>query len=298
VWRRDACKDTGDSLIEQGVDDIIGWALLIEYVRRLGCDLPTLSETRGVQTCPTVGSVAAAVAECARNPFLAVVFEPNDFAAIPFPVSILDERWERRLADATWLVFHDRELPLSLFGDFHQLCAGAPLTGKAAGLPARRARGMFYTPAPIVDYLVWTSLTQLFAERTPDDLSKLRVLDPSCGCGAFLIGCFRFLVLWHEQRFADAKLAQQRSIQLMERVFRGCDIDSRALKWTARLLSLAAWHGTKGKADFSNAALNAAVPDFRAALTCRSFLEPAGECGSLVPEPMYDALSRPSTCCC
>jgi len=291
VWQRDDCEGIDDSVIGQAVDEIIGVALLIEYLRRSGCgDLPTLADVSKDQTHPTVGSVVAAVADRCQNRQLAAVLKPNGFGTLHFPVSILDDRWEKRLADATWLVFRDRELPLSLFGDFHQLCTGSPLAANTAGSTTRRARGMFYMPAPIVDYLVSTTLSKLLADRTADELTQLKVLDPSCGCGAFLIGCFRFLVRWHEQRLGDRGLAHQYSLDLMGCAFHGCDIDSRALQWTARLLSLAAWRGANGNADCARVSPSEAIPDFKPTLSCRSFLEPVDDGDSFVPEPQYDAI--------
>jgi hypothetical protein len=115
----------------------------------------------------------------------------------------------------------------------------------AVGLSTRRVRGMFYTPAPIVDYMAWATLSRLLADRTLDELAGLHVLDLSCGCGAFLIGCFRFLIRWYEQCLGDHGMAWQHALDLMGRAFRGCDIDTRALQWTAKLLSLAAWRGVR-----------------------------------------------------
>jgi SAM-dependent methyltransferase len=291
VWQADTHKGVDDSALGQAVDDIVGVALLTEYLRRSGCEhLPTLADVCKGQSHPTIGSVVAAVASQTHNDFLASILQPNDFAALPVPASIFDERWERRLANAVWLVFRERELPFSLFGDFHQLCMGSPLTVTAAGLSTRRARGMFYTPAPIVDYMVSATLSRLLADRTPEELVGLRVLDPSCGCGAFLIGCFRFLIRWHERRLGDLGMARQHAFDLMSRAFSGCDIDPRALQWTARLLALAAWHSARGDVECSGDAELQAIPNFKPVLECRSFLEPHGDDNQLVPEPQYDAI--------
>jgi hypothetical protein len=126
--------------------------------------------------------------------------------------------------------------------------------------------------------------SHLFAERSPDELSQLRVLDPSCGCGAFLIGCFRFLIHWHERQIGDTGLAKQLSIQFMENAFRGCDIDSRALWWTSRLLLLASWESMRS----SNIAFKSSIPNFKSVLNCRSFLEADGN--SILQAPEYDAI--------
>jgi len=149
---------------------------------------------------------------------------------------------------------------------------------------------MFYTPSPIVDYLVWPSLNQVLADRAPDELNQLRILDPSCGCGAFLIGCFRFLIHWHRRQVGDSGLAVQYSIQAMERVCRGCDIDSRALRCTARLLVLAAWESTKDGFSSPEGTFAASVPDFKSVLDCRSVLEPFAEHDSVWPKPECDVI--------
>ena len=48
VWRRDNAQELADPTIAEGVDDVIGVALLVEYLRRTGSsDLPTVSEVGG-----------------------------------------------------------------------------------------------------------------------------------------------------------------------------------------------------------------------------------------------------------
>ena len=158
MWQVNARKGVDDSALGQAVDEIVGMALLIEHLRRSGCEpLPTLADACKGQSNPTIGSVVTAVASVTHSDFLASILQPCAFATLPVPASIFDEGCERRLTDALWLVFRDGELPLSRSG-FHQLCTGSPLTVAAAGLSTRRVRGMFYTPAPIVDYMVSATL--------------------------------------------------------------------------------------------------------------------------------------------
>lgn len=61
----------------------------------------------------------------------------------------------------------------------------------------RKAGGVFYTPTYVVEYIVRESLGPLLAGRTPKQAAKLRVLDPSCGSGSFLIGAYQYLLDWH-----------------------------------------------------------------------------------------------------
>ncbi|MGH7254768.1 MAG: N-6 DNA methylase, partial [Nitrospirales bacterium] len=51
----------------------------------------------------------------------------------------------------------------------------------------RKAGGVYYTPAYIVDYIVTQTVGRLCEDKTPKQISKLRILDPACGSGSFLI---------------------------------------------------------------------------------------------------------------
>nr|WP_292420562.1 N-6 DNA methylase [Methanoregula sp.] len=61
----------------------------------------------------------------------------------------------------------------------------------------KKAGGVFYTPQYIVEYIVAHTVGELVKDKTPRDVAKLRVLDPACGSGSFLIGAFQFLLDWH-----------------------------------------------------------------------------------------------------
>ncbi len=64
----------------------------------------------------------------------------------------------------------------------------------------RKAGGVYYTPTYIVDYIVRQTVGRLLAGHTPDPTgpaSRLRVLDPACGSGSFLLGAYQFLLDWH-----------------------------------------------------------------------------------------------------
>jgi hypothetical protein len=61
----------------------------------------------------------------------------------------------------------------------------------------KKAGGVFYTPQYIVEYIVKHTVGELVKEKTPRDVAKLRILDPACGSGSFLIGAYQFLLDWH-----------------------------------------------------------------------------------------------------
>jgi type I restriction-modification system DNA methylase subunit len=61
----------------------------------------------------------------------------------------------------------------------------------------KKAGGVFYTPQYIVEYIVKHTVGELVKDKTPRGVSKLRILDPACGSGSFLIGAYQYLLDWH-----------------------------------------------------------------------------------------------------
>jgi len=64
----------------------------------------------------------------------------------------------------------------------------------------RKAGGVYYTPSYIVDYIVERTVGKLLEEKhTPRKAAKLRILDPACGSGSFLISAYQYLLDWHRE---------------------------------------------------------------------------------------------------
>jgi len=61
----------------------------------------------------------------------------------------------------------------------------------------RKAGGVYYTPQYIVDYIVKNTVGKLLEDKTPAEVSGLRILDPACGSGSFLLGAYQYLMNWH-----------------------------------------------------------------------------------------------------
>jgi hypothetical protein len=61
----------------------------------------------------------------------------------------------------------------------------------------KKAGGVYYTPQYIVDYIIQHTVGELVKDKTPSDVAKIRVLDPACGSGSFLLGAYQFLLDWH-----------------------------------------------------------------------------------------------------
>ena len=67
----------------------------------------------------------------------------------------------------------------------------------------RKAGGVYYTPQYIVDYIVAQTVGEWLVGTTPEQARTLRVCDPACGSGSFLIGAYRYLLEWHLRYYSD-----------------------------------------------------------------------------------------------
>lgn len=88
----------------------------------------------------------------------------------------------------------------------------------------RRTRGIFYTPEPLVRHIVEQACTGDLVETSA---SPMRILDPACGCGGFLIAAAQHL----------RELQPNLPIKAIARSLYGTDIDPLA----AILCRLALW---------------------------------------------------------
>ena len=61
----------------------------------------------------------------------------------------------------------------------------------------RKAGGVYYTPTYIVDYIVKNTVGKLCEGKTPKQIGTLRILDPACGSGSFLLGAYQHLLDYH-----------------------------------------------------------------------------------------------------
>ncbi len=73
----------------------------------------------------------------------------------------------------------------------------------------RKAGGVYYTPQYIVEYIVENTVGKLAPlnttegakQITPAAVAKLKIVDPACGSGSFLLGAYQYLLNWHLQYY-------------------------------------------------------------------------------------------------
>ncbi len=95
-------------------------------------------------------------------------------------------------------------LPPEILGQVYERFLGNVIRRTAGGAKVeqkpevRKAGGVYYTPQYIVDYIVKNTVGKLLEKaKTPARAAKLKVLDPACGSGSFLLGAYQHLLDWH-----------------------------------------------------------------------------------------------------
>lgn len=120
----------------------------------------------------------------------------------------------------------------------------------------RKTRGVYYTATPIAKYVIHHTLGDMVANQTVKSMSSspLRVLDPACGAGSFLIAAYQFLLDWYHTQYIATPAQYQQYLycdrarnwqltlaarqQILARHIYGVDIDTTASALTRRALLL------------------------------------------------------------
>lgn len=123
----------------------------------------------------------------------------------------------------------------------------------------KKAGGVYYTPTYIVDYIVQQTVGKLLEGKTPKQAAKLKILDPACGSGSFLIGAYQYLLDWHLKWYIENDPGNRKDIYqdhtgatrltiaerkriLLHSIY-GVDIDSQAVEVTKLSLVLKVLEG-------------------------------------------------------
>lgn len=67
----------------------------------------------------------------------------------------------------------------------------------------RKAGGVYYTPQYVVEYIVKNTVGKLIEGKTPKQIAGIKIVDPACGSGSFLIGAYQYLLDFHKNFYTD-----------------------------------------------------------------------------------------------
>jgi type I restriction-modification system DNA methylase subunit len=151
-------------------------------------------------------------------------------------------------------------LPVEILGSVYERFIGKVVrvtkTGKLKIEPkpeVRKAGGVYYTPRYVVNHIVEETVGKLLEGKRPKDVEKIKVLDPACGSGSFLIRVFERICEYYSKWYQDHPKEQKPDLcyadesgglrltthlkrQIMLNNVYGVDIDYQAVEVT--MLSL------------------------------------------------------------
>lgn len=194
LWNKGLEQD----LLDEGVQRFLDRLVFIRVAEDRGIELSILRQLlhgweAGTRKEPFFKSLISKFRE------LDAVYNSNLFSPHPF------EDWEE-YDNATkdvldilygkpgYYEYDFKIIPADILGTVYENYLGYRLSQSKKKLSIskdakkRKEHGIYYTPSFIVDYIVENALKPVLDKcRSIDDLKKVKVLDPACGSGSFLI---------------------------------------------------------------------------------------------------------------
>jgi|WetSurMetagenome_2_1015567.scaffolds.fasta_scaffold08893_3 type I restriction-modification system DNA methylase subunit len=190
-----------------------------------------------------------------------------------------------------------KEIPVEILGQVYEQFLGKVIRltpghqAKVEDKPeVRKAGGVYYTPKYIVDYIVENTVGKLLVGKVPNEVTSLKIVDPACGSGSFLLGAFQCLMDWHEnwyiqdgvEKWAKGKnptlvatssggwkLTTSEKKKILLNNLHGVDIDAQAVEVTKLSLLLKVLEEESGQLSLG---LERALPDLSKNIQCGNSL--------------------------
>jgi len=129
--------------------------------------------------------------------------------------------------------YNFKEMPADVLGTVYENYLNYKLTQSKKGVNVekdvkkRKEQGIFYTPTFVVDYIVKNALKPVLDNcKSVADLKKIKVLDPACGSGSFLIRALEAIAEKYKEFGIDGSVKRQ---IILENIF-GVDLDMQAVE--------------------------------------------------------------------
>lgn len=130
----------------------------------------------------------------------------------------------------------------------------------------RKAGGVYYTPKYIVEYIVDNTVGKLIEGKTPEEIAEIKILDPACGSGSFLLGAYQKLIDYHIKYYTEHpaeagrstlfpdliidpdgshRLSITKKAEILQNNIYGVDIDPQAVEVSMMSLYIKALEGER-----------------------------------------------------
>jgi type I restriction-modification system DNA methylase subunit len=152
------------------------------------------------------------------------IFEPHMSEDLKLDNEVLEEILKRFYGDEDKIGYRFDAVPVDVLGQAYELYISSVIKEKEGVIKSieivedyakRQKHGIYYTPAYVVDFIIRRTVGQkLMRAESLEQFSSIRVLDPACGSGSFLIKVFEAF-LKHYQDF-EKKTREGKSLKTLE----------------------------------------------------------------------------------
>jgi adenine-specific DNA-methyltransferase len=232
-------ENVDNELMDEGVQKILDRLIFLRVAEDRKIEPPTLIPLIRVwestdRKTPLYKSMISTFRE------LDSVYNSNLFSKHPF------EDWED-YSDATKRVirilygkegyyeYDFKDMPADVLGGVYENYLGYKLSQSKKGLSVgknakkRKEQGIYYTPTFIVDYIVRNALKPVLDRcKSVNDLKKIKVLDPACGSGSFLIKALEIIA--DKYRDFNCTVNEFTKIEIIMENLYGVDLDVQAVE--------------------------------------------------------------------
>src|SRR3989344_2119943 len=237
VWN--GIKDR--NLLDEGVQRLLDRLIFIRVAEDRGIEPPTLIPlVRAWQNDKKGKTIYESMIDKFRE--LDSIYNSSLFTEHPF------EKWDESpgvtenvieilQGKAGYYEYDFKVMPADVLGAVYENYLGHRLAQSEKGVTAdkdskkRKEQGIYYTPEFIVDYIVKNTLKPVLDRcRSIDDIKRIKVLDPACGSGSFLIKALEVINDKYKE-FGNKGDEYTKITILLENIY-GVDLDEQAIEIT------------------------------------------------------------------
>src|SRR3989344_105693 len=235
VWN--GIKDR--NLLDEGVQRLLDRLIFIRVAEDRGIEPPTLIPlVRAWQNDKKGKTIYESMIDKFRE--LDSIYNSSLFTEHPF------EKWDESpgvtenvieilQGKAGYYEYDFKVMPADVLGAVYENYLGHRLAQSEKGVTAdkdskkRKEQGIYYTPEFIVDYIVKNTLKPVLDRcRSIDDIKRIKVLDPACGSGSFLIKALEVINDKYKE-FGNKGDEYTKITILLENIY-GVDLDEQAVE--------------------------------------------------------------------
>lgn len=238
-------------LLDEGVQKLLDRLIFIRVAEDRGIEQPTLiplireweanKSKTGIQIYESMIDKFRELDEIYNSN----LFSPHPFENWKEHSGITEKVVEILQGKPGYYEYDFKVMPADVLGAVYENYLGHRLAESQKGIvldknaKKRKEQGIYYTPEFIVDYIVRNALKPVLDKcKSVNDLQKIKVLDPACGSGSFLIKALQVINEKYKE-FNYPGDENTKILILLQNIY-GVDLDEQAVEITRLNLLLSA----------------------------------------------------------